>query len=204
LAEARKAEIEARHELQSVLLKECCAEEIISLKEFLAEARKAVAISETRESKWMAMVDVLQRAFDSASDKLAEAQKNTWQEITPENLPKVGGCYLVTLLRPIFPKPMVQMAHFFIFEDGGKWSLDGNWPDKRAIGIIAWMKFPTPFNPPTPERKQPKATIIKECRNCRFVNKDKLVVCGADECVGCCESTPPEYEHWQPVQEPKP
>jgi len=104
LAEARKAEIEARHELQSVLLKECCAEEIISLKEFLAEARKAAAISETRESK----------------------------------------------------------------------------------------------------RKQPEATIIKECRNCRFVNKDKLVVCGADECVGCCESTPPEYEHWQPVQEPKP
>jgi hypothetical protein len=54
------------------------------------------------------------------------------------------------------------------------------------------------------KRKQPEATIIKECRNCRFVNKDKLVVCGADECVGCCESTPPEYEHWQPVQEPKP
>ena len=55
LAEAKEAEIEARHELQSVLPKECCAEEIISLKEFLAEARK-----------------------------------NTWQEITPENLPRKG------------------------------------------------------------------------------------------------------------------
>jgi hypothetical protein len=86
---------------------------------------------------------------------LAEAQKNTWQDITPENLPKVGGCYLVTLLHPVFPKPMVLMAHFVIFEDGGKWSLDGNWLDKRAIGIIAWMNFPTPFNPPAQEGSNP-------------------------------------------------
>jgi hypothetical protein len=66
--------------------------------------------------------------------------------------------------------------------------------------VTHWKPKPIP---PAPEEKQPEDTIIKECRNCRFVNKDKKVVCGADECMGCCESEPPAHEHWQHAPEVK-
>ena len=60
-----------------------------------------------------------------------------------ERLPEVGGLYLVAI-EPTAPftKTLVQTAAFVIFEDGGKFSITGRWPDSHLF--THWQPLPDP------------------------------------------------------------
>lgn len=60
-----------------------------------------------------------------------------------ERLPEVGGLYPVAI-EPTAPftKTLVQTAAFVIFEDGGKFSITGRWPDSHLF--THWQPLPDP------------------------------------------------------------
>lgn len=53
---------------------------------------------------------------------------------------------------------------------------------------------------PIAQKEREIPVYMRTCNNCRFIHENKLYVCGAPECDGCCETREILHEHWQPKQ----